>query len=85
MTTKARRRGAPSRPPKDLPPIGRVLRKLRGALSMADAAAKCGRTDDWWHGKEIGRRELSLADLQAIAVGFGVAWHIESSGLVSID
>ena len=76
---KIARRGVVARPIKDLLPIGRTLRKLRGELSTADAGAKCGRSGDWWHDKEVGRRELSLADLQAIAAAFGVVWRVEAT------
>lgn len=78
MTAKARRPGAPSRPPKDLPPLGKALRKLRGTLTLAEAAAKCGTTVAWWHNREIGRNEAAVADLQLIAKAFGVVWRIDS-------
>ena len=81
---KIAKRGVVARPIKDLPPIGRTLRKLRGELSTADAGAKCGMSGDWWHDKEIGRRELSLADLQAIAAAFGVAWRVDD-GSASVE
>ena len=80
MTTKPRRPGAPSRPAKDLPPFGRELRAIRGALSMSDAAAKCGRSGDWWYGKETGRIAVSIDELKAIASGFGVSWRTDGDG-----
>lgn len=83
MTTKPRRPGAPARPPKDLPPLGRELRKLREslALTMADAAAKCAMSAQRWHDKETGKRAASIEDLQAIAKGFGVAWKITAKSI----
>lgn len=78
MAPKARRPGAPSRPPKELPPLGRELRKLRGTLTLAEAADKCGVSLPWWHNREIGRNEAAVADLQLIAKAFGVVWRIDS-------
>lgn len=77
MPTKPRRPGALPRPAADLPPLGKQLRKLRGTLTMAEAAAKCDATPQWWSRKETGDREISAADLQSLAKAFGVAWHID--------
>lgn len=84
MNAKARRPGAPSRPPKDLPPLGKALRKLRGTLTLAEAAEKCGATVAWWHNREIGRNEAAVADLQLIAKAFGVAWKI-NGGSIAVE
>ena len=84
MTPKAQRPGAPSRPPKELPPIGKALRKLRGSLTLAEAAAKCGATVPWWHNREIGRNEASVADLQLIAKAFGVVWTIDAKSVAVV-
>ena len=81
MNAKARRPGAPSRPPKELPPLGRELRRLRGALTIAEAAAKCGATVPWWHNREIGRNEALISDLQLIAKAFGAAWSIDAKSI----
>jgi transcriptional regulator with XRE-family HTH domain len=82
MHAKPRRPGAPSRPAKELPPIGKLLRKLRGELlTIADAADRCGLSASSWHNKEIGLREVSIADLQAIAKGFGVSWKIDRDSI----
>jgi transcriptional regulator with XRE-family HTH domain len=82
---KPRRPGAPSRPTKELPPLGKLLRKLRTErlppLTIAQAAERCGLSSSSWHNKEIGLREVSIADLQAIAMGFGVAWKIDGGSI----
>lgn len=84
MNAKARRPGAPSRAAKELPPLGKALRKLRGSLIIAAAAEKCGTTVAWWHNREIGRNEASVSDLQRIAKAFGVAWKIDG-GSIAVD
>lgn len=78
MNAKARRPGAPSRPLKELPTIGKSLRNLRGSLTLAAASEKCGTTVAWWHNREIGRNEASVSDLKKIAKAFGIAWRIDS-------
>lgn len=66
-------RGRKPRPIKQLPPLGRVLRAIRGPLSQADAAAKLGEPVDWWRRREnLG--VASIADVQRIAAVFGVDW-----------
>lgn len=75
--TKTKRPGAPSRPPKELPPLGKALRKLRGSLTLAEAAEKCGVSVAWWHNREIGRNEAAVADLQLLAKAFGIVWRID--------
>jgi transcriptional regulator with XRE-family HTH domain len=85
MAEKTRRPGAPSRPPKKLPPLGKALRKLRGTLTLAEAAEKCGTTVAWWHNREIGRNEAAVADLQRIAKAFGVAWRIDGRAVDFFD
>jgi transcriptional regulator with XRE-family HTH domain len=85
MTTKTKRPGAPPRPARDLPPLGKLLRKLRTErlppLTIAQAAERCGMSASSWHNKEIGLREVSIADLQAIAKGFSVAWKIDGGAI----
>lgn len=84
MTAKTKRPGAPSRAAKDLPPLGKALRKLRESLTLAEAAEKCGTTVAWWHNREIGRNEASVGDLQLIAKAFGIAWKIDG-GSIAVD
>jgi hypothetical protein len=84
MTPKKRRPGAPSRPAKELPLIGKILRTLRGSASMESAAEKIGKSGDWWHFKEIGRTSLNFDDLQAIAAAYGFTWTIDGDS-VTLD
>ena len=81
MNAKARRPGAPPRAAKELPPLGKLLRKLRGESTIAAAAVKCGSSVAWWHNREIGRNEASVVDLQRIAKAFGIAWKIDGSSI----
>jgi hypothetical protein len=76
VAAKPRRVGAPARPLKDLPPIGKLLRGIRGELSVQAAAARLGRSKNWWHNREVGTNAVTVDDLQAIAKEFGVggAW-----------
>lgn len=84
MTTKPRRPGAPSRAAKELPPLGKALRKLRGTLAIAAAAERCGATVAWWHNREIGRNEASVGDLQRIAKAFGVIWEVSERSITPV-
>lgn len=68
--------GRPSRPKSDLPPVGQVLRKIRGELTVAEAGAKVGHAHTWWHAREIGALRLTAEDMQAIALAFRVTWRI---------
>jgi DNA polymerase (family 10) len=48
---------------------------------VAQAAERCGMSASSWHNKEIGVREVSIADMQAIARGFSVAWKIDGGSI----
>lgn len=71
--------GRPPRPVKELPPIGKVLREIRGTLTVAEAGERVGRDAFWWHRRETGKNATSADDLQAAAKAFGVVVHIAAS------
>ncbi len=72
--------GRPSRPAKELPPIGKLLRSLRDDLSVEAAAAKVDKARDWWHRRETGANKIDTDDLSAIAKAFGVRFATDGAG-----
>jgi hypothetical protein len=85
VAAKARRVGAPSRPLNDLPPIGKLLRGIRGELSVQAAAARLGRSKNWWHNREVGTNAVTIDDLQVIAKEFGVGGTWGAAGFTRSD
>lgn len=68
--------GRKPRPENQLPPIGRLLRRIRGKLTLAEAAGKLGLEDRWWHRREIGKNEVTVDDLRLVARAFGVRFVV---------
>lgn len=63
----------PGRPPtiaRDPSPVGQILRKIRGELSLVSAGERVGKSLDWWQARESGRSECSTADLELIGAAF---------------
>lgn len=75
--------GRPPRPAKELPPIGKILRELRGTLTVAEAGERTGHDAYWWHRRETGKNAVAVDDLQAVAKAFGVTFQI-AAGKISI-
>lgn len=73
--------GRPPRPEKELPPIGRLLREIRGPLTFAEAGGKLGENAYWWHRRETGKNAVTVDDLQLIAKTFGVAFLVRKQGI----
>lgn len=74
--------GRPPRPEKELPPIGRLLREIRGTLTFAEAGGKLGHDAYWWHRRETGKNAVTVDDLQVIAKVFGVAFIVHKRGVI---
>ncbi len=76
MTPKIKRpRGRPPNPTKSLPPVGRLLRELRGEQSLATAAARLGKIGQWWQDREVGKVQVNARDMAAITKAYGVEWR----------
>lgn len=62
--------GRPAKPTAELTQVGKLLRKIRGKLSQAEAAERIGKSSDWWRQRECRVGDCSVAEIAEICLAF---------------
>lgn len=72
---KKRPPGRPPKPAKSLSPVGRLMRELRGPLSLEAAAAKLDKGGQWWQDRESGKCQVNARDMAMLTKAMGIEWR----------